>query len=123
MIKGVSRCLAAGTTAVCVTALLGSGLCRAEGPPHLTDADVRIALQLEDEPSPILPTHPVTPKQVAQVPAEDVPAYKTWWFWALTAGVVAGAVTWGVVASRPTAQPPAPCSPGVVACFGDGRSQ
>jgi hypothetical protein len=122
MIKGVPRCLVAGITAVCVTALLGSGLCRAESPPRLAEAGLRLALQVEDEPSPILPTHPVTPARVQQ-PPEEVPAYKTWWFWALTVGVVASAVTWGVVASRPTAQPPAPCSPGVIACFGDGRSQ
>jgi hypothetical protein len=55
-------------------------------------------------------------------PVEETPVYKTWWFWALTAAVVGGTVIFGVATFKPTENAPLACVPGVVACFGDGRS-
>lgn len=55
------------------------------------------------------------------VDEEEESVFKTWWFWALTAGVVGGTVALGVWAAQPEDQPAGLCSPGVIACFGDGR--
>ncbi len=52
---------------------------------------------------------------------EEDSVFKTWWFWALTAAVVGGTVALGVWAAQPEDQPAGLCSPGVIACFGDGR--
>jgi len=54
--------------------------------------------------------------------AEESPYYKKWWFWALTAVVVGGTVALGVWAIQPSTVPARACSPGVIGCFGDGRS-
>jgi hypothetical protein len=55
--------------------------------------------------------------------AEQTPYYKKWWFWALTGVVVGGTVALGVWAVDTTTEPAKSCSPGVIACFGDGRRQ
>jgi hypothetical protein len=52
----------------------------------------------------------------------DVPYYKKWWFWALSAAVVGGTVALGVWAIDPSVPPARACSIGVIGCFGDGRS-
>ena len=52
----------------------------------------------------------------------EKPYYKKWWFWALTAAVVGGTVALGVWAVEPSQVPARACSPGVIGCFGDGRS-
>jgi hypothetical protein len=52
----------------------------------------------------------------------EKPYYKKWWFWALTAAVIGGTVALGVWAVEPTTVPARACSPGVIGCFGDGRS-
>jgi uncharacterized membrane protein len=49
------------------------------------------------------------------------PAYKRWWFWALTAVVVGGTAALGVWLVDSSDNPARKCSEGVVACFGDGR--
>ncbi len=54
--------------------------------------------------------------------SEEAPYYKKWWFWALTAVVVGGTVALGVWAVQPSTVPARACSPGVIGCFGDGRS-
>jgi hypothetical protein len=53
---------------------------------------------------------------------EEAPYYKKWWFWALTGVVVGGTVALGVWAIQPSTVPAKACTPGVVGCFGDGRS-
>jgi hypothetical protein len=55
--------------------------------------------------------------------ADQTPYYKKWWFWALTGVVVGGTVALGVWAVDTTTAPAKSCSPGVIACFGDGRRQ
>jgi hypothetical protein len=52
---------------------------------------------------------------------DTTPYYKKWWFWALSAAVVGGTVALGAWAVEPSQKPPMSCSPGVLACFGDGR--
>jgi hypothetical protein len=52
----------------------------------------------------------------------DVPYYKKWWFWALSAAVVGGTVALGIWAIDPSVPPARACSIGVIGCFGDGRS-
>jgi hypothetical protein len=55
-------------------------------------------------------------------PSQSDPFYKQWWFWPLTATVVAGIVVAGLLARGPSEQvKPVPCLPGVI-CFGAGRS-
>jgi hypothetical protein len=54
---------------------------------------------------------------------DQTPYYKKWWFWALTGVVVGGTVALGVWAVDTTTAPAKSCSPGVTACFGDGRRQ
>jgi hypothetical protein len=54
---------------------------------------------------------------------DQTPYYKKWWFWALTGVVVGGTVALGVWAVDTTTAPAKSCSPGVIACFGDGRRQ
>lgn len=52
---------------------------------------------------------------------DEVPVYKKWWFWALTAAVIGGTVALGVWAADPSDTPARPCSAGTRVCFGDGR--
>ena len=54
-------------------------------------------------------------------PPDTTPYYKKWWFWALSAAVVGGTVALGAWAIEPSTKPANACSPGVIACFGDGR--
>ena len=54
---------------------------------------------------------------------DTTPYYKKWWFWALTGVVVGGTVALGVWAIEPSKTPARSCSPGVLACFGDGRGE
>jgi hypothetical protein len=56
-----------------------------------------------------------------QKQADTTPYYKKWWFWALSAAVVGGTVALGAWAIEPSTKPANSCSPGVIACFGDGR--
>jgi hypothetical protein len=58
--------------------------------------------------------------QVKKEP-DTTPYYKKWWFWALSAAVVGGTVALGAWAIDPSTTPANSCSPGVIACFGDGR--
>lgn len=58
--------------------------------------------------------------QVKKAP-DTTPYYKKWWFWALSAAVVGGTVALGAWAIDPSTKPANACSPGVIACFGDGR--
>jgi hypothetical protein len=55
--------------------------------------------------------------------ADPTPYYKKWWFWALTTAVVGGTVALGVWAIDTSTPPAHACSPGVIACFGDGRME
>jgi hypothetical protein len=57
----------------------------------------------------------------AQQDADEAPAYKKWWFWALSAVVVGGTIALGAWAAEPSTQPARGCDLGVLACFGDGR--
>jgi hypothetical protein len=59
--------------------------------------------------------------QVQVKQPDTTPYYKKWWFWALSAAVVGGTVALGAWAIEPSTKPANSCSPGVVACFGDGR--
>jgi hypothetical protein len=59
--------------------------------------------------------------QVVKKEPDTTPYYKKWWFWALSAAVVGGTVALGAWAIEPSTKPANSCSPGVVACFGDGR--
>jgi hypothetical protein len=80
------------------------------------------ALAAADEDPPLRPDHrPVKNPDEDRpvVPAEEVPVYKTWWFWALTAAVVGGVVIFGVTTFEAASHPPKACTPGTVACFGD----
>jgi hypothetical protein len=54
---------------------------------------------------------------------DQTPYYKKWWFWALTAAVVGGTVALGAWAVDTSTPPARACSPGVIACFGDGRME
>lgn len=55
-------------------------------------------------------------------PVEDeVPAYKRWWFWALTAAVVGGTIALGALAIDPSTPQARGCTADALACFGDGR--
>jgi hypothetical protein len=54
---------------------------------------------------------------------DPTPYYKKWWFWALTTAVVGGTVALGVWAIDTSTPPARSCSPGVIACFGDGRME
>lgn len=53
---------------------------------------------------------------------EESSVFKTWWFWALAAGVVGSTVALGVWAAQPSDSPARSCPAGVAACFGDGRN-
>jgi hypothetical protein len=77
--------------------------------------------QADDPPArPRLATPPPPPPPVEQ---EERPIYKTWWFWALTAAVVGGTVALGLAMREPDKErPPRACTPGVLVCFGDGRT-
>jgi hypothetical protein len=57
-----------------------------------------------------------------KVDDEESSVFKTWWFWALAAGVVGSTVALGVWAAQPSDSPARPCATGVIACFGDGRN-
>jgi hypothetical protein len=48
--------------------------------------------------------------------------FRTWWFWALTAGIVGSTVALGVWAGQPGDTPARICQPDSIACFGDGRN-
>lgn len=55
--------------------------------------------------------------------ADETPAYKKWWFWALTAAVVGGTVALGTWAVDAGSDPAKGCAAGTVLCFGDGRTR
>jgi hypothetical protein len=89
------------------------------------------ALVLAEEPPPT--RSEVLQKQKEQAAAvaaveqkkevDPTPYYKKWWFWAVSAAVVGGTVALGVWAIDPVDHPAKSCSPGVIACFGDGRRE
>jgi hypothetical protein len=76
-----------------------------EPPPHVDPATVRKA-----------PPRPV-------MAADEVPVYKKWWFWAVTAAVIGGTVAFGVLTFTPIDPHPRACPATARVCFGDGRMQ
>ena len=76
-----------------------------EPPPHVDPSAVRKA-----------PPKPV-------MAADDVPVYKKWWFWAVTAAVVGGTVALGALTFTPMEPRPRACPATSAVCFGDGRPQ
>ena len=96
----------------------------------LVQRTVAIALQNEEPPltrSQIIQKQKQQDAAVAAVEkkkeVDQTPYYKKWWFWALTAAVVGGTVALGVWAVDTSTPPARACSPGVIACFGDGRKE
>jgi hypothetical protein len=91
-----------------------------------------VALALADEEPPLTRSQ-IIEKQKQEAAAVDAvekkkesdttPYYKKWWFWALTTAVVGGTVALGVWAVDTSTPPAHACSPGVIACFGDGRME
>jgi hypothetical protein len=59
------------------------------------------------------------PKPVAM--ADDVPVYKKWWFWVVTAAVVGGTVAFGALTFDAVQPRPTACPTTSRVCFGDGR--
>lgn len=55
--------------------------------------------------------------------AEDDSLFKQWWFWVGAGVVVAGIVLVAVSAVDPETASAKGCAPGVLACFGDGRTR
>ena len=102
-----------------------SALTRVQLPP----ADPVPQATESDDPPPRAPIERITAEDEARAAearqrAERAsePAYKRWWFWALGAAAVAGAVTVAVLAAGSDGDTPARgCTPGALACFGDGR--
>jgi hypothetical protein len=82
---------------------------------------------VDDPPPPDSPpaVKDLSAKSAAPLPAsiDETPAYKKWWVWVLTGVVIGTTVALGVWAAKPSTQPAAPCGPGVLACFGDGRAR
>jgi len=76
-----------------------------EPPPHVDRTTVRKA-----------PVRPV-------MAADEVPVYKKWWFWAVTAAVVGGTIAFGALTFTPVEPRPSACPTTSVTCFGDGRPQ
>lgn len=93
-------------------------------PLGLLQPSARALLQPDDEDPPPRVDRTVVEKPVEKKRVEDDrPIYKTWWFWALTAAVVGGTVTAGVLTIKGSpAPPPLGCPPSTLACFGDGRT-
>jgi hypothetical protein len=104
----------------------GVGAARAEGRDLVKTT---AALVLAEEPPPtrsqVLQKQQEEAARVAVVEekkeVDPTPYYKKWWFWAVSAAVVGGTVALGAWAIDPVDQPAKSCSPGVIACFGDGR--
>lgn len=93
-------------------------------PSTFTLLQVNVTQDQEAPPPPALrdlAAKPVTTQGATARELDETPAYKKWWFWALTAVVVGGTVALGKWAAKPTTQPAHSCAPGTVACFGDGR--
>lgn len=72
-----------------------------------------------------LPPAAAAPTQTSGdlVVVDDTPAYKKWWFWALTAAVVGGTVALGKWAVDAGSDPAKGCAAGTRLCFGDGRTR
>ncbi|HEY0708037.1 MAG TPA: hypothetical protein VGG33_14635 [Polyangia bacterium] len=114
--------------ALCASLSLGTGV----RPARAETRDLvktTAALVLAEEPPPtrsqVLQKQQEEAARVAAVEekkeVDPTPYYKKWWFWAVSAAVVGGTVALGVWAIDPVDQPAKSCSPGVIACFGDGR--
>lgn len=85
------------------------------------DDETPAALQSDADKTPATEANEVKTKTVV-VDEEEGSVFKTWWFWALTAGIVASTVALGVWAGQPGDTPARICQPGSIACFGDGRN-
>ena len=111
------------------TLIAAGSLAPAAQARDLVRAAARVALA--DEPPPTRSQKLAQEQREAEARAQsdqkhketvESPYYKKWWFWALTAAVIGGTVALGVWAVEPSAVPARACSPGVIGCFGDGRS-
>ncbi len=95
------------------------------GVPRLGQAGFAALLAQADLDEPTVPTLKRPERQQVKraklLREDDTPAWKTWWFWTLTGALVVGTVVFGAVVIKSSEQPPRPCNPGVLACFGDGR--
>ncbi len=109
------------------TASLGSVLARDPARQISRTALLNVADLPPGEPAPpsglqdLIARKSTEPKP-ATAQADDAPAYKKVWFWALTIGLIGGTVALVKWAAKPTNEPPRPCPSGVSACFGDGRN-
>jgi hypothetical protein len=100
--------------------LVATASARAESPLFQPSARA-LAAAGDDEPPPHMDRRAVTKVEKPATPTQEVPIYKAWWFWALTAAVVGSTVVFGVVTFKPAPHAPMACMPDTVACFGDGR--
>jgi hypothetical protein len=128
-----NKILAPRLGAALITALVSAlvlGTTVAPRPAEARDlVKATAALVVAEEPPPtrtqVLQKQQEEAARIAEVEEKKVvdptPYYKKWWFWAVSAAVVGGTVALGVWAIDPVDQPAKSCSPGVVACFGDGR--
>lgn len=89
-------------------------------PVPATDAETPGLLLGSPTAEPEADQSPAVKKQVA-MDEEEPSVFKTWWFWTLTAAIVGGTVGLGIWAAQPEDSPARTCSPGTIACFGDGR--
>ena len=96
--------------------------------PNVAYADETLShrlfpVKLQDEP-PVAGARELTDPPPQPPPADDIPVYKNFWFWVLTAAMVGGVITAGVVLDKPMPSKPHPCPmPMVTICFGDGRAR
>jgi hypothetical protein len=120
------RKVVAVATLAALAGLVPAGAARADLPPNLRPTFV---LAQNEEPPPISSDDFADEERRAKIEEEkrrkkeldELPAYKRWWFWALTAAVVGTAVVVGVVIAKPKTQPAMACMTGNIGCFGDGR--
>jgi hypothetical protein len=90
--------------------------------PNLLQPSPRALAQGDSEDPPLKRREtPVVKQEPEKVELDQPPLYKKWWFWALTAAVVGGVVTVGVLSNQPAKSYPHACPVGSVLCFGDGR--
>jgi hypothetical protein len=90
--------------------------------PKLLQPSARALAQGDSDDPPLRRREtPVVKQEPQKVELDEAPIYKKWWFWALTAAVVGGVVTVGVLSNKPTETFPHACPPSTVLCFGDGR--
>ena len=91
-------------------------------PTQPVDNETPLGLQPDAEKAAAAEAEEVKAKDKPVVEEEEGSVFKTWWFWALTAGIVGSTVALGVWAAQPGETPARICQPGSIACFGDGRN-